>query len=692
MLTTSIPDLVNSKPDNDINKFTYISVYSMGKIGIKKIVEEPLKQPLTNNIKVMNQSSPINNATNNTNNNTNNTNTNTNSNTNNNSSKNKEKQTSKKKLKNIHSVSPNYFHARLQSSNSKNYYKNKPNQRINIIKKNNSKPTFNHLKLAKKDFSNISNNFYIYKKNNIYNKNKYIYINKKSYSKKKYKSNSHSNKKLLKERKITDGRLKSHSYHSSCIFSSMIPNSLKREKKKYSASNIIQSETNINNNNFLKRDISEVYIKNNNNLSSTDINPDSRKLVLNVENNKDITHINLEQKYQRTESNINYLRVRRRPDFQIQFNNNIIKNINNNINNLNNDSNDKNNNNDINKNNFNTNKFNDNNIKNNETPKTESTPILSNEETKIIISSSPSSCLNEDKSEYNKKNDIIKENNDLYSKNKNNILLDEEISQKKPININMSQNNDNIPKLNLDEQKNLKNLFNEKNNKKDLIKHSYDNGYFNINISTNKKQESENIKVKERENNFNKNYNNKNNSSNKNLYNSSKHYSNYKNKTQNNIKNFELSKSNTNDNAFIKYDSHNKKINNITSLKDVKTEENMKNFNIKKKTRNNKKFSSSISKNKYKNKTKKNYSVSNGKNSAWLKSEKNRIVQFQSNRKKSSGSKTCKNKIINLSKKIKEKVEKQEENKEEIDCDSPEELHYFMVNLTINYKYLTENF
>ena len=698
MLTTSIPDLIHSKGSNDINKLAYISTYSMGKIGFKKIVEEPLKPPITNDIKVMNQSPPINNVTNNTNNNTNNTNTNTNSNTNNNSSKNKENQTSKKKLKNIHSVSPNFFHNRIQSSNSKYYFKNKSNQRINIIKKNNSKPTLTQLKLAKKEFSNSSNNFYINTNNNIYNKNKYIYINKKSYSKKKYKSNSHSNKKLLKERKITDGKLKSHSYHSSCIFSSMSPSSIKREKKKYSASNIIQSEGNINNNNFLKRDISEIYIKNNNNLSSTDINPDSRKLVLHVENNKDITQINnIEQKYQRTESNITYLRVRRRPDFQIQFNNNIINNINKNLNNIN-DINDNNINNidDI-KNNFNTNKHNDNNndnnIKNNETPKTESTPLLSNEETKIMISSPPSSCLCEDKNENNNnKIDNIEGNNNLNCKRKNNIFLDDKIPHKESININLIHNNNYIPKLNLDEEKNLKNLYHEKNNKKDLVKHSYDNGNFNINISNNAKKESENIKLKERENNFYKNYNNKNNSSNKNLYNSNKHYSNYKNKKQNKIKNIELNKSNTNDNAFIKYNYSNKKFNNISSLKDVKTEENLKNYNVKKNTRNNKKFSTSRSKNKYKNRTKKNYSLSNSKNKFIAKSDKNRVLQLKSNYKKSSGNQTCKNRIVDLNKKMKEKVEKQGENKQEIDCESPEELHYFMVNLAINYKFLTENF
>jgi hypothetical protein len=261
----------------------------MGKIGIKKIIEDPFKAPIasaTNNI----------NITNNTNNNTNNTNTNTNSNTNNNSSKNKEFQTSKKKLKNTHSVSPNIVQARTKSGSSNSrYYKNKANQRKNIIKKNNSKSSMTQLGLPKKEFSKTENIFYIYTNNNIninninkiYSKNKTKFVNGKSYSKKK---KINSNNKLIKEKKLNDGAIKSqpHSYQSSCIFSSMSPSSIIREKKKYSVSNKIPSETNvINHNNSFKRDISKIYLKNSN-LSSTDINPNSLKLVLpEEENNKD---------------------------------------------------------------------------------------------------------------------------------------------------------------------------------------------------------------------------------------------------------------------------------------------------------------------------------------------------------------------------------------------------------------------
>lgn len=64
---------------------------------------------------------------------------------------------------------------------------------------------------------------------------------------------------------------------------------------------------------------------------------------------------------------------------------------------------------------------------------------------------------------------------------------------------------------------------------------------------------------------------------------------------------------------------------------------------------------------------------------------------MQSNHFKSFGNKTIKNKIND--KKMNEKYKKEEDiKKEEIDFDCPEEMHYFMVNLTVNYKYLTETF
>ena len=127
--SSQLSDLISSK-NNKENKLTYISTYNMGKIGIKKIIEEPIKTQVNTDNKILIQSYPINNnitnITNNTNNNTNNTNTNTNSNTNNNTSKNKDKQTSKKKIKNKHNISPNIIYTHTQSSsNSKYHYKNK---------------------------------------------------------------------------------------------------------------------------------------------------------------------------------------------------------------------------------------------------------------------------------------------------------------------------------------------------------------------------------------------------------------------------------------------------------------------------------------------------------------------------------------------------------------------------------------
>ena len=136
MLTSSQEtELIPSKNNTENNNFTYISTYNMGKIGIKKIVEEPSKTQLNtnNDNKLLIPSYQVNsNITNNTNNNTNNTNTNTNTNTNNNTSKNRDIQTSKKKLKNHHSVSPNFIHA--QSSSNSKYYKAKNNQNLEFKK------------------------------------------------------------------------------------------------------------------------------------------------------------------------------------------------------------------------------------------------------------------------------------------------------------------------------------------------------------------------------------------------------------------------------------------------------------------------------------------------------------------------------------------------------------------------------
>ena len=233
MITSApVTDLIPSKTEIDKNRYTYVSAYYMGKIGIKKIIEDPSKSPINTDNRAIIHSYPINSITNNTNNNTNNTNANTNSNTNNNSSKNRDTQTSKKKLKNHYSVSPNIIH--IQSSSNYKYYKNKSNQRLNIIKKSNLKPSLTQIKFANKHFSKSSSNFHVY--TNAHKSSNYIKA--KSYSKKKIKSKS-SNK-LIKERKdikLKVGMIKSHSGNSSCIFTSMRPINKKRQKKKYSLSN-----------------------------------------------------------------------------------------------------------------------------------------------------------------------------------------------------------------------------------------------------------------------------------------------------------------------------------------------------------------------------------------------------------------------------------------------------------------------
>ena len=157
----------------------------------------------------------------------------------------------------------------------------------------------------------------------------------------------------------------------------------------------------------------------------------------------------------------------------------------------------------------------------------------------------------------------------------------------------------------------------------------------------------------------------------------------------------QLNKSNTNDKAFIKYKYKNKNYKNITSLKDLKTEENILNLNIYKKTRNNHKFSSSYSKKKYKNKTRKNYSLSSNKNKPISKDKNIKDMKLQTNRiiNEKKENKDRNNKSIDLYKKNKESIIIiEEDKKDEIDFDSPEELHYFMVKLSLNYRDLTENY
>ena len=658
MITTSPgTEIIPSKADIDKNRYTYVSAYYMGKIGIKKIIEDPSKSPINTDNRVLIHSYPINNISNNTNNNTNNTNTNTNSNTNNNSSKNKDTQTSKKKLKNHYSVSPNIIHIQSSSSNYK-YYKNKSNQRLNIIKKTNLKPSLTQIKFANKHFSKSSSNFHVYT-NAHKNSN---YIKAKSYSKKKIKSKS-SNK-LIKERKdikLKVGMIKSHSGNSSCIFTSLSPINKKRQKKKYSLSNTMVNDINNTNNtntNSFKRsvNVNDTYIKNGN-LSSNNLNPNIMKLISN-EDMKNITEKKniIENNTEKSGNVVNYLRVRKRSDLQNNF---------------------------IHKNNM---------------SKIESTPLLNNK-TEIKLSSPPSSFIfneNTEKRPY------------LFEKQKNNICLDANISSEDCVNIIDSNF---IPKLNLESCKringtNANALLQEKIKKKtdDEYNKIYmeNSDHFimgNLNISNNGskvniKNESEiDSKNKEKEIGVDKKE-----EKNK-VLKSGNNISNYKsNVKQNRV----LSKSNTNNYGFISFKNKTSS-NNITSYKNMSTEANLRsNIRSSQKNRNyngSKILSSkSKSKNKYQNIKRINYSLSNNKSKVKKKEKKYRVIQYQSNRNKTTENSNFKCINNNLHKKVKEvkknknEHQKEKEKKEEIDFDSPEEMHYFMVNLTINYRLLNENF
>jgi len=662
MITSApVTDVIPSKNEIDKNRYTYVSAYYMGKIGIKKIIEDPSKSPINTDNRVIIHSYPINNITNNTNNNTNNTNTNTNSNTNNNSSKNRDTQTSKKKLKNHYSVSPNIIH--IQPSSNYKYYKNKSNQRLNKIKKTNLKPSLTQIKFANKHFSKSSSNFHVYT-NAHKNSN---YLKAKSYSKKKIKSKS-SNK-LIKERKdikFKVGMIKSHSGNSSCIFTSMSPISKKRQKKKYSMSNTMINDINNTNNtntNSFKRSVNDTTFIKNGNLSSNNLNPNIMKLI----SNEDMKNYNekkniIENNIEKNENVVNYLRVRKRSDLQNNFNH---------------------------KNNM---------------PKIESTPLLNNK-TEIKLSSPPSSFIfneNSEKRPY------------LFEKQKNKLCIDENISSEDCANIIDSNF---IPKLNLESCKRINNnnsnanaLLQEKIKNKDAKgknTNDNDNGgdggnsehliISNLNISNNGskiniKNESEiDSKNKEKETDMNidkKVDKNK-------VLKTSNNISNYKsNVKQNRV----LNKSSTNNYRIISF-KNNYSNNNITSYKNISTEENVRSSKKNRNNNNSKILSSkSKSKNKYQNIKRINYSLSNNKSKVKKKETKYKVIQFQSNRNKTTENSNFKCKNNNLHKKVKEiyriKNEnlKEKEKKEEIDFDCPEEMHYFMVNLTINYRILNENF
>ena len=653
MITSApVTDVIPSKTEIDKNRYTYVSAYYMGKIGIKKIIEDPSKSPINTDNRAIIHSYPINNITNNTNNNTNNTNTNTNSNTNNNSSKNRDIQTSKKKLKNHYSVSPNIIH--IQSSSNYKYYKNKSNQRLNIIKKSNLKPSLTQIKFANKHFSKSSSNFHVY--TNAHKSSNYIKA--KSYSKKKIKSKS-SNK-LIKERKdikLKVGMIKSHSGNSSCIFTSMSPINKKRQKKKYSLSNTMINDINNTNNtnmNSFKRSINDTtYIKTGN-LSSNNLNTNIIKLIPKEDMKKINEKKNIEDNTEKNDNVVNYLRVRKRSDLQNNYNHK--KNMSN----------------------------------------IESTPFLNNK-TEIKLSSPPSSFIfneNSEKRPY------------FFEKQKNNICIDENISSEDCANIIDSNF---IPKLNLDSCKRVTNtntnvLLEEKvkNNNANRIDGGNSEHLIisNINISNNGskiniKNESE-IDSKNKEINIDKKVD-----KNK-VLKTSNNITNYKsNVKQNRV----LIKSNSNSNnnyGIISFKNKNSSSNNITSYKIISTEGNIRN-NIRssKKNRSNSKILSSKSKNKYQNLKRINCSLSSNKSKVKKKENKYKVIQIQSNRNKTTENSNYKYKNNNnLHKKVKEIYksknenlkEKEKEKKEEIDFESPEEMHYFMVNLTINYRFLNENF
>ena len=662
MITSApVTDVIPSKTEIDKNRYTYVSAYYMGKIGIKKIIEDPSKSPINTDNRVIIHSFPINNITNNTNNNTNNTNTNTNSNTNNNSSKNRDNQTSKKKLKNHYSVSPNIIH--IQPSSNYKYYKNKSNQRLNKIKKTNLKPTLTQIKFGNKHISKSSSNFHVYT-NAHKNSN---YLKAKSYSKKKIKSKS-SNK-LIKERKdikFKVGMIKSHSGNSSCIFTSMSPINKKRQKKKYSMSNTMINDINNTNNtntNSFKRSVNDTTFIKNGNLSSNNLNPNIMKLISNEDMNNYKEKKNfIENNIEKSDNVVNYLRVRKRSDLQ------------NNLNHKNN------------------------------MPKIESTPLLNNK-TEIKLSSPPSSFIfneNSEKRPY------------LFEKQKNKLCIDENISSEDCANIIDSNF---IPKLNLESCKRINNtnsnanaLLQEKIKNKDAKgKNTYDNDnggdggnsehliISNLNISNNGskiniKNESEiDSKNKEKETDVNVDKKLEKNK----VLKTSNNISNYKsNVKQNRV----LNKSNTNNYRIISF-KNNYSNNNITSYKNISTEENVRSS---KKNRNNSKIlsSKSKSKNKYQNIKRINYSLSNNKSKVKKKENKYKVIQFKSNRNKTTENSNFKCKNNKLHKKVKEVYriknenlkEKEKEKKEELDFDCPEEMHYFMVNLTINYRILNENF
>ena len=671
---------VNSLHNNlDDNYFTYASTYNYGKFSNKKVAEESFKSNSITGNKIIIQSYPINNITNS---NTNNTNSNTNSNTNNNitnsntnnRSKNRDIQTCKKKLKNYHSLSPNII--LVQSSSNAKFYKNKSNKRLSKITKNNLKTSISHIKLSKKEFSKSSSNFNVF--TNINKSKKIKYLQKKSNSKKKIKSKSLN--KFSKERKelnYTNGIIKPRFNYSSCLFSSVASNLINRQKNKYSISNKVIKDIN-NNINSYKRDLSNIY-KNKKNLSTHELNLNSMKFILNEDINGDSNNNNISKKYnnkdesnieenhrQITEENVNYLRVRKRSDLQNNYN-----------------------------------------FHNKDILKIESTPLLSNN-TKIKLSSPSSFIFNETSAK-----NVINKDINLTENIKNSTYLNANNSNEECVfNIIEYQK---IPKLNFENEikshnsndllpEKAKNQRNKQHSIIDINDNNRDYNHFNIDINisqSNNKNESKisdknkdkDTKNKQEKKSIKKNDSNKNNTNN--IYNTKK----------DKVKKNEFIKSKTNDSSFIPFKNKSNNniayISNMNNIKKIKTEEKIKKIDANKNTRNKKKYFSN-STNKFGNKTRKNYSLNTNKIYLPKKKYQNSIKKQYSNRNKSFKNKSYNNKMslnkkiiknnkIDTQTKVKEK-EKEKEKKEIFDIESPEELHYFMVNLSIQYKHLNDNF
>ena len=556
-------------------------------------------------------------------------NTNANTNSNTNNNSSKNRNIQTSKKKSKNSFSVTSNRIHIQSSSSSKYYK-RYNEILNISTKNRMKSSLNHIKFINHKFSKSSGNFYMHSSNNEYISK----INLKYLSKKKKSKSS----KLIKERKRKIEEKKVKSYTN--IFSLITP-----KTKKYNKYNRVNLNLKINEKNkisFNKTDHS--VLNSQKNFSCSNINSDSNKLLIsdkdnnsndnNLNNYKPNSFVNNTQV-----NNDNYLRVRKRTDF--------IKSSD--IINLNSES---------------------------------STPASNSNLSKINIPSlNPSLILNDKKPNYDEEFNSEKKN-----ENKNCLV------ENSPNNNKLNNIIKNSPE---------RNLNNDNNNNIKAI---------SINLAPKKlKNEDKKIDI----NNIKEKYNIKNNKENKSQDKDNKNFNNYENEIK--IKKFNNnniiqkympkiieSKKNINENAYIQLSN---KINNkyLSHLNKINTEGNYKNYKISNnRNLSNKKYSASSSKNKYKNKGK-NFSLSSSKKSNITQTHisnkyKYKPIKMQGNRYKSNENKKYENKLYDISKKmlnivhVEEKKENKNEIKNELDFDSPEELHFFIIKLNINYKDINKNF